>query len=116
MEALTKSIEEALKKGNNLLILTEQQADLPMEPIRGTQFEKLMVAALQNPSVAGVYALHAEPGAGKSTAATLAARELKGRQPKDVIVLLQNYFERQLESFFCVSNIKYTAEIAAPSS
>ena len=48
VEALTKSIEEALEKGNNLLIPTEQQADLPMEPIRGTQFEKLMVTALQN--------------------------------------------------------------------
>ncbi|CAE7492233.1 unnamed protein product [Symbiodinium pilosum] len=73
-----------------------------------------MVAVLQNTSVAGFYALHAEPGAGKSTAATLAALELKGRQPKDVIVLLQNDFERQLKSFFRLSNIEYTAEIARP--
>ena len=73
-----------------------------------------MVAALQNISMVGVYALHAEPGAGKSTAATLAALELKGRKAKDVIVLLQNDFERQLKSFFCLSNIEFTAEIARP--
>ena len=73
---------------------------MPLEPIRGTPFEKLMVAALQNISMVGVYALHAEPGAGKSTAATLAALELKGRQPKDVIVVLQNDFERQLDRVF----------------
>ena len=87
------------------------------EPIRGTPFEKLMVAVLQNTNVADVYALHSEPGAGKSTASTLAALELKGRQPKDVIVPLQNDFERQLKSFFCLANIEYTeytAEIARP--
>ena len=101
-------------KARTVLIPTVQEADLPLEPIRGTPFEKLMVATLQNISMVGVYALHAEPGAGKSTAATLAALELKGRQLKDVIVVLQNDFERQLESFFCLSNIKFTAEIARP--
>ena len=74
----------------------------------------LMVGVLQNTSLAGVYTLHAEPGAGKSTAATLAALELKERQPKDVIVLLQNDLERQLKSFFRLSNIEYTAEITRP--
>ncbi|CAE7214272.1 unnamed protein product, partial [Symbiodinium sp. CCMP2456] len=114
VDKLTTSIEQAVDEGNTVLIPIAQEADLPLKPIRGTPFEKLMVAVLQNTSVAGVYALHAEPGVGKSTAATLAALELKGRQPTDVIVLLQNDFERQLESFFCVSNIKFSAEIARP--
>ena len=114
VDKLTEGIEQAVDAGNNVLIPIAQEADLPPEPIRGTPFEQLMFAVLQNTSVAGVYALHAEPGAGKSTAATLAALELKGRQPKDVIVLLQNDFERQLESFFCLSNVKYTAEITRP--
>ena len=114
VDELTKRIEQAADEGNNVLIPIAQKADLPLEPIRGTPFEKLMVAVLQNTSVAGVYALHAEPGVGKSTAATLAALELKDRQPKDVIVLLQNDFERQLESFFCLANIEYVAEIARP--
>ena len=114
VKELTGRIEEAIAAGKTVLIPTAQEADLPLEPIRGTPFEKLMVATLQNISMVGVYALHAEPGAGKSTAATLAALELKGRQPKDVIVVLQNDFERQLESFFCLSNIKFTAEIARP--
>ena len=113
-DKLTEGIEKFVDAGNNVLIPIAQEADLPPEPIRGTPFEKLMVAVLQNTSVAGFYALHAEPGAGKSTAATLAALELKGRQPKDVIVLLQNDFERQLKSFFRLSNIEYTAEIARP--
>ena len=113
-DKLTEGIEQSVDAGNNVLIPIAQEADLPPEPIRGTPFEKLMVAVLQNTSVAGFYALHAEPGAGKSTAATLAALELKGRQPKDVIVLLQNDFERQLKSFFRLSNIEYTAEIARP--
>ena len=111
---LTVKIEEAMAAGMTVLIPTAQEADLPLEPIRGTPFEKLMVATLQNISMVGVYALHAEPGAGKSTAATLAALELQGRQPKDAIVLLQNDFERQLKSFFCLSNIEFTAEIARP--
>eukprot|EP00439_Symbiodinium_sp_Y106_P022626 s8756_g2.t2 len=105
-DKLTEGIEQSVDAGNNVLIPIAQEADLPPEPIRGTPFEKLMVAVLQNTSVAGFYALHAEPGAGKSTAATLAALELKGRQPKDVIVLLQNDFERQLKSFFRLSNIE----------
>ena len=99
VKELTGRIEEAIAAGKNVLIPTAQEADLPLEPIRGAPFEKLMVAAPQNISMVGVYALHAEPGAGKSTAATLAALELKGRQPKDVIVVLQNDFERQVESF-----------------
>ena len=115
VDELTKRIEQGVDDGNTVLIPIAQEADLPLEPIRGTPFEKLMVAVLQNTSVAGVYTLHAEPGAGKSTSATLAALELKGRQPrKDVIVLLQNDFERQLESFFRLSDIKYTAEIVRP--
>ena len=100
VEELTGAIEKTIAAGKNVLIPTVQEADLPLEPIRGTPFEKLMVAALQNISMVGVYALHAEPGAGKSTAATLAALELKGRQPKDVIVVLQNDFERQLDRVF----------------
>ena len=111
VERLTGEIAKAVAGRENVLIPFAQ--DLPPEPIRGTPFEKLMVAVPQNTSVAGVYALHAERGAGKSTAATLAALELKGRQPKDVIILLQNDFERQLESFFRLSNLKYTAEIAS---
>ncbi|CAK9097581.1 unnamed protein product [Durusdinium trenchii] len=114
VEKLTGTIEKAIAAGKNVLIPTAQKADLPLEPIRGTPFEKLMVATLQNTNMAGVYALHAEPGAGKSTAATLAALELKGRQPKDVIVVLQNDLDRQLKSFFCFSNIEFTAEIARP--
>ena len=114
VKELTGAIEKAIAAGKNVLIPTAQEADLPLEPIRGTPFEKFMVAMLQNTSMAGVYALHAEPGAGKSTAATLAALELKGRQPKDVIVVLQNDFERQLKSFFCLSNVEFTAEIARP--
>ena len=114
LKELTGAIEKTIAAGKNVLIPTAQEADLPLEPIRGTPFEKLMVAALQNISMVGVYALHAEPGAGKSTAATLAALELKGRKAKDVIVLLQNDFERQLKSFFCLSNIEFTAEIARP--
>ena len=114
VEDLTGTIGKAIAAGKNVLIPTAQEADLPFEPIRGTPFEKLMVATLQNTRMAGVYALHAEPGAGKSTAATLAALELKGRQPKDVIVVLQNDFEWQLKSFFCLSNVEFTAEIARP--
>ena len=113
VEELTGAIEKTIAAGKNVLIPTAQDADLPLEPIRGTPFEKLMVATLQNTSMAGVYALHAEPGAGKSTAAMLGALELKGRRPKDVIVVLQNDLDRQLESFFCLS-IKFTAEIARP--
>ena len=114
VDELTKRIEEGVDDGNTILIPIAQEADLPLEPIRGTPFEKLMVAVLQNTSVAGVYALHAEPGAGKSTATTLAALELEGKQPKDVIVLLQNDFERQLKSFLRLANIEYTAEIVRP--
>ncbi|CAE7280203.1 unnamed protein product, partial [Symbiodinium sp. CCMP2456] len=114
VDKLTEGIEQAVDAGNSVLIPIAQEADLPPEPIRGTPFEQLMVAVLQNTSVAGVYALHAEPGAGKSTAATLAALELKGRRSNEVIVLLQNDLERQLESFFRLSDVKYTAEIARP--
>ena len=75
VEELTGAIEKTIAAGKNVLIPTAQDADLPLEPIRGTPFEKLMVATLQNTSMAGVYALHAEPGAGKSTAATLETAE-----------------------------------------
>ena len=110
---LTKSISAEVEEGNNVLISFAEEEDLPVEAIRGTQFEKLMVAMLQNRSMAGAYAVHAEPGAGKSTAATLAALELKGRRPKDVIVLLQSGFQQCLESFFC-ADIKYAQGIARP--
>ena len=113
-QTLTEKIEEVIDSRKNVLIPTAQEADVPREPIRGTAFEKFMVAKLQNRSMTGVYAVHAEPGAGKSTAATLAALELQGRQPRDVIFLLQNDFERQLEIFFCLSNVKFMAEIARP--
>ena len=96
---LAGEIEKAVTAGQNVLIPFAQEEDLPLLPIRGTPFEKLMVATLQNTSMIGVYAVHAEPGAGKSTAAALAALELLGRQTKDIIMLLQNDFERQLKSF-----------------
>ncbi|CAK9090765.1 Uncharacterized protein (Fragment) [Durusdinium trenchii] len=96
---LAGEIEKAVTAGQNVLIPFAQEEDLPLLPIRGTPFEKLMVATLQNTSMIGVYAVHAEPGAGKSTAAALAALELLGRETKDIIVLLQNDFERQLKSF-----------------
>lgn len=96
---LAGEIEKAVTAGQNVLIPFAQEEDWPLLPIRGTPFEKLMVATLQNTSMIGVYAVHAEPGAGKSTAAALAALELLGRETKEIIVLLQNDFERQLKSF-----------------
>ena len=111
---LAGEIEKAVTAGQNVLIPFAQEEDLPLLPIRGTPFEKLMVATLRNTSMIGVYAVHAEPGAGKSTAAALAALELLGRQTKDIIMLLQNDFERQLKSFLRLSNVEFTAEIVRP--
>ncbi|CAE7825092.1 unnamed protein product [Symbiodinium sp. CCMP2456] len=109
---LTKDIEERLQKGQNVLIPGAQDGELPAQPVRGTPFEKLMTAVLQNSRLIGTFAVYAEPGAGKSTAATLAALELSERLPTDLIVLLQNNYDLQLKRFFRLSNVEFTAEVA----
>ena len=52
---LTEEIEKAMTAGDNVLIPAAQEEELPLRPIRGTRFEKLMVSMLQNTSMMGVY-------------------------------------------------------------
>lgn len=115
---LTKDIEKAITAGDNVLIPGAQEADLPLQPIRGTPFEKLMVSICFH---ASEYQLdwnlrRAEPGAGKSTAAALAALELLGRQSQDVYRTTLNGNSRFSSAFPTPSLLRTLPALCHPPS
>lgn len=68
--------------------------------------QQLMVATLLD-DAPGVVAAHAEPGSGRSIAATLATVEVyfKIQYTSDSYVLLQNDLDQGLQRFFGVSEV-----------
>ena len=69
---LMKRMEKALQ-GGNVIVPGEFVELLPLEPVRNTSVERLMIEVLCGRTQWGMRSIFAEPGSGKSVASILAA-------------------------------------------
>ena len=84
---------------------------LPEQPIRDTKFTALMREILRDTKTAGVSAVYAEPGVGKSVAVAVAI-QAENSKPAATTALLQGNFEVNLEDFFRVCDVKRANDVA----
>ena len=66
VEKLAKLMDSAQKEGNSIILQSLQR--VPEQPVEGTGFQRLMTTVLNDNRTAGLSAVHAEPGVGKSVA------------------------------------------------
>ncbi|CAE7567034.1 unnamed protein product [Symbiodinium microadriaticum] len=96
---LVQTMKEKLDVRNNTLISSTQTSNMPNNPVRGTYIEQLMVAMLLS-STPGISADYAEPGTGKTVAATLAITAVANERRDEACVLLQGNLNQRLRAFF----------------
>ena len=109
---LMKRMEKALQ-GGNVIVPGEFVELLPLEPVRNTSVERLMIEVLCGRTQWGMRSIFAEPGSGKSVASILAAYEVATRlTSSDVFVVLQNDMEERLKEFYLIEQMSSAADIA----
>ena len=95
----------------NRFVIVPWLHSLPEQPIRDTKFAALMHEILRDSKTAGVSAVYAEPGVGKSVAVAVAI-QAENSKPGAATALLQGNFETNLEDFFRVCHAKRANEVA----
>ena len=69
VEKLAKFVDSAQQEGNSIMLQSLQT--VPEQPVEGTGFQRLMTTVLNDNRTAGLSAVHAEPGVGKSVATAM---------------------------------------------
>ena len=107
VEKLAKLMDSAQKEGNSIILQSLQR--VPEQPVEGTGFQRLMTTVLNDNRTAGLSAVHAEPGVGKSVATAMA---LRNYTQKSVTVLLQGNFQKNLKGFVRVADAADAVDVA----
>ena len=108
VEKLAKFVDSAQQEGNSIILQSLQT--VPEQPVEGTGFQRLMTTVLNDNRTAGLSAVHAEPGVGKSVATAMALRNYT--QKSAVTVLLQGNFQKNLKGFVRVADAADAVDVA----
>ena len=98
-----------IEKSRSVIVPSLQ--GLPKQPIRDTKFTALMREILRDTKTAGMSAVYAEPGVGKSVAVAVAIQEENSKSAATT-ALLQGNFEKTLEDLFRVCDAKRANDVA----
>ena len=100
---------QQIKESRSVIVPSLQ--GLPKQPIRDTKFTALMREILRDTKTAGISAVYAEPGVGKSVAVAVAIQAEYSKSAATT-ALLQGNFEKTLEDFFRVCDAKRANDVA----
>ena len=102
---------EQIEKSRSVIVPSLQ--GLPKQPIRDTKFTALMCEILRDTKTAGLSAVYAEPGVGKSVAVAVAI-QAENSKSAATTALLQGNFEKRLEDLFRVCDAQRANDVAWP--
>lgn len=111
ISALMETVNAMMQGGSNILISSEQVAEVPSQPVRGTYFENLTLGVLCD-KTPGMSAIFAEAGTGKSVAVLLAVTEVARARPEELYVVLQDDLDTALRGFFRIDDMGFSATVA----